>query len=146
MYYLYKQHAENPASNFNGDRAYLKKYGPKLSTKWGEVEECFTKLNAIKALKLRKLSLANYTAMARYLGGRNADDPDAHVGSMLDAALKLGRDTDVEDKEFDRHADRHEDGNATQLAVCNDWRKWRTCSYGDTCRFAHAQYLGELEF
>ena len=138
VYFAFHSHKSDPSRNINGDMQYLKRYGTKLSSEWGRVEECFTRVNAIKAVQLRKLDMAAYVGLSRYLSEWDTKDPDAFIGSMLDQVLRVAREGDMQTEEMQRHAERMARDQPTRLETCNDFFKWGKCEYGDDCKFVHA--------
>ena len=84
LYWLFNEHKKG--SDVNGDGGYERQHGKTLKQEFDVVEGCYTAMNSLKAIRLRKLNPELYDFLRGYCGGMETRDPDAFMGRMLDTA------------------------------------------------------------
>ena len=109
---------------------------------FGLVEERYTKLNALQAVKLRKEDPAIYHFLRDYMAGRETRDPDRFIGAMLKEGLALARTTTIEEAEMERHLRLYRDGEQSKLDLCHAFRRGQQCTKGNMCKYVHATNSG----
>ena len=105
---------------WGGECRSSKKFGTALVGDYSVVEEHYSGINALKAIKLRKTSMQIHMLLQSYLVNRETKVPDALIGHILDEGLALARSTDMDVDGMERHLARHREGRFTKVVVCHN--------------------------